>query len=39
MPENILIGLFIVFCALSVLYGAYLGLGKAVDWMIAKIFD
>ena len=31
--------LFIVLCAFCVIYGAYLGLNKAVDWMITKIFD
>jgi len=31
--------LFAVLCAFCVIYGAYLGLNRVIDWMISKIFD
>jgi len=38
MPSWISV-LFIILCAFCVIYGAYRGLDKAIDWMIMKIFD
>ena len=39
MPEHSLIALFAILGAFCVIYGVYLGINKAIDWMIAKIFD
>jgi len=38
MP-NWIITLFAVLCAFGIIYGAYRGIDKAIDWMITKIFD
>jgi len=38
MPEWTLTGLFVALCSFGVLYGAWWGMNKAIDWMIGKIF-